>query len=84
MKYFAAHVRPTKSYHGHDADRSPIIHQLPKQEFVEKIIRLDRVLSFTEEYIFIECPHDTVQTWEYQGSLSEMKAKLESAGLFIA
>ena len=53
------------------------------REFVEKVIRIDRILSFTETYIFIECPHETVQTWEYEGSLEDMKTRLRSAGIFF-
>jgi len=54
-----------------------------RDDFVEKVIRLDRILSFTDKYIFIECPHNTVQTWEYEGSLEEIKAQLRGVGLLL-
>ncbi len=83
MKYITARIRADRVFHGYDADRKIVTDNLGKAEFVEKVIKLDRILSFTEDYIFIECPHDTVQTWEYEGSLAEMKERLRSAGLLI-
>jgi hypothetical protein len=83
MKYISARVRPVKVYHGYDADRRNIIDELPPRDFVEKVIKIDRILSVTEDYIFIECPHNTVQTWEYEGSLSDIKAQLRTAGMLV-
>ena len=79
MKFITARVRPDRVFHGYDADRNIVTSDLAKSEFVEKVIKIDRILSFTENYIFIECPHDTVQTWEYEGSLSDMKEQLRLA-----
>uniref|UniRef100_A0A9E7ZRZ9 Uncharacterized protein n=1 Tax=Bosea sp. NBC_00436 TaxID=2969620 RepID=A0A9E7ZRZ9_9HYPH len=83
MKYITARVRPEKVYLGYDEDNQIVTSQLPNKEFVEKVIRVDRILSFTESYIFIECPHDTVQTWEYEGSLEDIKSRLRGADLLI-
>lgn len=83
MKYITARVRPEKVYLGYDEDNQIVASQLSNKEFVEKVIRVDRILSFTESYIFIECPHDTVQTWEYEGSLEDIKSRLRSADLLI-
>lgn len=84
MKFFSAFVRPTKVYHGYDNSMTMVVTDLPQQDFVEKLIRADRVLSFTETYIFIESPGGVAQTWEYKGNLAELKAKFEAAGLLIA
>jgi hypothetical protein len=83
MKYISARVRPVKVYHGYDSNRVSIIDEMPPREFVEKVIKIDRILSMTEDYIFIECPHNTVQTWEYEGSLSDIKTHLRTAGMLI-
>lgn len=83
MKYITARVRPEKVYLGYDEDNQIVTSQLSNKEFVEKVIRVDRILSFTENYIFIECPHDTVQTWEYEGSLEDIKSRLRGADLLI-
>ena len=81
--YITLKIRAKTAYHGYDADNKLITSPVGSTEFVEKIIRLDRILSFTEEYVFIECPHDTVQTWEYEGSIADIKQKLSSAGLML-
>jgi hypothetical protein len=83
MKYITARIRADRVFHGYDADNKIVTSDLAKTEFVEKVIKLDRILSFTDNYIFIECPHDTVQTWEYEGSLADMKERLRSAGVLI-
>lgn len=76
-------IKARSVYHGYSDDRSPIVDPVVSERFVEKIIRLDRILSFTEDYVFIECPHGTAQTWEYEGSLSHIKTKLASIGMVI-
>jgi hypothetical protein len=81
--YIALKIRAKSVYHGYDEDGKLIIDPVPSADFVEKIIKLDRILSFTEDYIFIECPHDTVQTWEYEGSIDDIKGKLTSIGALI-
>lgn len=83
MKYITARVRPEKVYLGYDENDQIVTRPMPNTEFVEKVIRIDRILSFTENYIFIECPHETVQTWEYEGSLEDIKSRLRGAGMLI-
>jgi hypothetical protein len=82
--YITARIKADKIFHGYDEDLNPVVSDHPPREFVEKVIKLDRILSFTEKYIFIECPHDTVQTWEYEGSLEDIKSKLQAAKLLLA
>jgi hypothetical protein len=74
--FIALKVKQKSVYHGYDEERKLIIEPVGSTGFVEKLIKVDRILSFTEDYIFIKCPHDTVQTWEYEGSLDDIKGKL--------
>ncbi|WP_105386451.1 hypothetical protein [Neorhizobium alkalisoli] len=83
MSYVTAKIRATKVYHGYDSERELIIDDLPQSDFVEKLIKIERILSVTEQYIFIECPHDTVQTWEYEGSLADIKERMRAAGVSL-
>ncbi|MCR0983832.1 hypothetical protein [Roseomonas populi] len=83
MNYISARIRPDRVFHGYDAERKLVVDKMPAQDFVEKVIKVDRILSVTEDYIFIECPHDTVQTWEYEGDLADIKRRLAAAGLLI-
>jgi len=81
--YIALKIRAKSVYHGYDEEGKLIIEPAPSADFAEKVIKLDRILSFTEDYIFIECPHDTVQTWEYEGSIADIKGKLALIGALI-
>lgn len=81
--FIALKIKAKSVYHGYDEDGKPIIEPVDSTGFVEKLIRIDRILSFTEDYIFIECPHDTAQTWEYEGSLSDIKSKLASINALV-
>ncbi|KAB0268037.1 hypothetical protein [Microvirga brassicacearum] len=83
MKFISAHVRPEKVFHGYDDNKQLVTKPMANTEFVEKVIRVDRILSFTENYIFIECPHGTAQTWEYEGSLESIKTQLRGAGMLL-
>lgn len=81
MAFITANIRATKVYHGYDTARQLIIDELPVVPLVRKLIKVERILSVTEAYIFIECPHGTVQTWEYEGSLADIMKKLASVGV---
>lgn len=81
MRFFCARVRPVQVHLGYDNGGTMTVTDLPPRDFVEKVIRLDRVLSFTEHYIYIECPGGVAQTWEYEGDLAGIKAVLSSAGI---
>jgi len=81
--FIALKIKAKSVYHGYDEEGRLIIAPVESKGFVEKIIKIDRILSFTEDYIFIECPHDTVQTWEYEGSLGDIKAKLTSISALV-
>jgi hypothetical protein len=83
LKYITARIRADRVFLGYDDDRKSISADKGKAEFIEKVIKLDRILSFTEQYIFIECPHNTVETWEYEGTLADMKERLRNAGMLI-
>lgn len=81
MAYITAEIKSSKVYHGYDEDRKPVVDDLDGGEFVKKLIKVSRILSVTEDYIFIDCPHNTVQTWEYKGTLEEFRLKLRRAGV---
>ncbi len=81
MAYVTAEIRASKVYHGYDQDRKPIVDNISVTGFVTKIIKVSRILSVTEDYIFIDCPHNTVQTWEYKGTLEDFRLKLVQVGV---
>ena len=82
--YFTATIRAKSIHLGYDSNGEIVKKELSGRNYVEKVIKLDRILSFTDDYIFISCPHDTVEVWEYQGDLSEVKSRLAASGKIIA
>lgn len=83
MTYFTARIRARTVHLGYDDNGELIKRELGKTEFVEKTIRLDRILSFTDDHLFVACPHNTVQVWDYEGNLSVVKEYLKGNGLLI-
>lgn len=81
MTYFTARIRARSVHLGYDAQGQLIKQELPESEFVEKVIKLDRILSFTQDHLFVACPHDTVQVWDYEGDLVDVKQRLIAAGV---
>lgn len=84
MQYFTARVRPRAVHLGYDAEGQLIVRQMERKDFIVKVIRIDRILSFAEDHLFVACPHDTVQVWDYEGDLTMVRDHLRTAGLLIA
>ncbi|GAA0612624.1 hypothetical protein [Paenochrobactrum glaciei] len=82
--YFTARIRCRTVLIGYDNDGNRISRPANKTEFVEKVIKLDRILSFTDDHLFVACPHDTVEVWDYEGDLSKVKEHLVARELLIA
>jgi len=82
--YFTAKIRARRVHIGYDADGEPVRRDLPERDFVEKVIKLDRILSFTEDHLFVACPHDTVEVWEYESNLTEVKKALQASGKLLS
>lgn len=83
MKYITARIRPRTVHLGYDEKGVLQTNTFEQREFVEKVIKIDRILSFTDDHIFIACPHETVQVWDYEGGLSGIKDKLRAESLLI-
>lgn len=83
MTYFTAKIRARTVHIGYDDQGQLIKQDLPVTDFVEKVIRLDRILSFTEDHLFVACPHDTVQVWDYEGGLDDVQKRLQAAGVVM-
>ncbi len=82
--YFTARIRARTIMIGYDAEGNRITRPANKTEFVEKVIKLDRILSFTDDHLFVACPHDTVEVWDYEGDLAKVKQYLAARDLLVA
>jgi len=86
MKYITLTVRPTSVSLGYAPNGEKIVKTFAEGEFdwEEKVIRLDRILSFVDGILLIECPHNTFQEWDYKGSLEDVKRALQAGGALAA
>ncbi len=84
MKFISMRVRNSIVMHGYADDNSEIIDEVKDEEFVEKLIAIDRIQSVSEKYILVSSSHGRVLYWEYEGTLATIKARLSNAGLVVA
>ena len=84
MKFISVRVRNSIVMHGYTADNTEIIDEIKDEEFVEKLIAIERIQSITEKYILVSSSHGRVLYWEFEGTLAEIKERLGNAGLVVA
>ncbi len=83
MKYIELDVRTTLIVHGYDDNNDEIVQEVGEQDYMTKLIPLERILSLSENYLLVAGSHGRVMYWEYRGTMAEVKRRLESAGLVI-
>jgi uncharacterized protein YbcI len=83
IAYISLSVRNALVHHGYAEDHSEIIQEVTGQEFAEKVIRLDRILSVTEQYLLVSGSHGRVMYWEYEGTLADIKVRLAAVNRLI-
>ena len=83
MKFISLRVRNGLTVHGYNADNTEIVEEHHAEEFVDKLIAIDRIQSATEKYLLVTSSHGRVMYWEYEISLSQLKALLSSADLVV-
>jgi hypothetical protein len=76
-------VRNALVIHGYTADNQEIVEEISGEEFVDKLIAVDRIQSATQRYLLVTSSHGRVLYWEYEGGLETVTARLASAGLVI-
>ena len=83
MRYIELKVRTAQVVHGFDKHNQEIIEQVNEEQFVTKLIALDRILSVSEQYVLVTGSHGRVMYWEYTGSLVELRNRLQDADLLV-
>ena len=84
MKFISLRVRNALVMHGYADDNSEIVEEVRDQQFMEKLIAVERIQSVSENYLLVTSSHGRVLYWEYEGDLASVKARLAAAGLVIA
>ena len=84
MKFISVRVRNSVVMHGYADDNSEIIDEVEDEDFVEKLIAIERIQSVSEKYILVSSSHGRVLYWEYEGNLASITTRLTNAGLVAA
>lgn len=84
MKYIEIEVRTALIVHGYDDENNEIEQEINEQEYMTKLVSIERIQSVSEKYLLVTASHERVMYWEYKGTLKEIKSRLERAGAIIA
>lgn len=70
--------------HGYTHENKEIEEVFKEDDFVKKIVAIDRIQSISEKYILVKSSHERVMYWEYKGTMEELKQRMLDAGIKIA
>ncbi|GAB3217760.1 hypothetical protein J0A67_01180 [Algoriphagus aestuariicola] len=70
--------------HGYTAENKEIEEVYKEDDFVKKIVAIDRIQSISEKYILVKSSHERVMYWEYKGTMEELKQRMLAADIKIA
>ena len=84
VKYIDLEVRTALIFHGFDNHNQAIEEHISEAEFVRKLVAIERIRSISEQYILVSAAQGREMYWEYNGSLDEIKQRLQNAGIDIA
>jgi hypothetical protein len=84
MKFISLRVRNSLVMHGYSEDNTEITEVIEGEEFIEKLVAVERIQSVSEKYLLVSSSHGRVLYWEYEGGLAAIRQRLETAGLVVA
>ena len=70
--------------HGYDAQNKEIKELLNEDDFMKKIISIERIKSISEKYLLVTSSHDRLMYWEYKETMKQVKQKLINIAIPIA
>lgn len=76
-------VKDHQILHGFDADNREILEEVKAEAFSKKIIALDRIKSISEKFILTDYGFGRLIYWEYEGSMVELKRRLQMQNLLL-
>ncbi|MGI1999171.1 hypothetical protein [Shewanella frigidimarina] len=83
MKFIELEVKTAFIVHGFDEKNKEIIENVSDDQFMKKLISIDRIQSISEEYVLVTSSHSRIMYWEYNCSMVELTNKLKLSGLII-
>lgn len=67
MRFISVRARNSIVMHGHADDSTEITEEVNDEEFVEKLLSIERIQSISERYILVSSSHGRVLHGEYVG-----------------
>jgi hypothetical protein len=83
MSFISLKVRAAFIVHGYDEHNREVIEQVSDPDFVEKLVRIERIQSISEKYVLVTASDGRLAYWEYAEDFAVLKARLKSAGLLV-
>ncbi|WP_440877465.1 hypothetical protein [Thalassotalea sp. PLHSN55] len=84
MKFIELEVKTAVIVHGFDSDNKEIIEDVNEENFVKKLISIERIQSISEDYVLVTSSHGRVMYWQYNCSMQELSNKLQASDLIVA
>ncbi|MDR7335107.1 hypothetical protein [Roseateles asaccharophilus] len=81
--FISVRVRNALVLHGYTDDNQEVVETFSDQPFVEKLLAVSRLQSVSEQYLLVTSSHGRVMYWEYEGSLADIRARLQAAGVSV-
>ncbi|KPM49704.1 hypothetical protein [Jiulongibacter sediminis] len=69
--------------HGFDEENKEVIEDVKVSSFSTKLIEVGRIKSISEKYILTDYGYGRWIYWEYEGSMAELKARLQMNNLVL-
>jgi len=83
MSFISLKVRAAFIMHGYDEQNREVIEQVSDPDFVEKLVRIERIQSISEKYVLVTASDGRLAYWEYDEEFADLKARLVAAGLLV-
>lgn len=70
--------------HGYDTQNKEIQELVNEDNFMKKIISIERIKSISEKYLLVTSSHNRLMYWEYKETMEFVKQKLINIDIPIA
>lgn len=70
-------------HHGYDENNKEIVEKVEVEQYMDKIIKVDRIQSYTEKTVLISSGFGREMYWEYAGGLELIEKRLKNLGLLV-
>jgi len=82
-KFIRLKVKDHLVVHGYDYNNKEIEEVVKKDQWVEKLIAVDRIQSIGEKFVLTTYAFDRIIYWEYEGGLKKISQQLKDADLIV-